>query len=359
MLTQEATFLVRAAGTTPFSQRNYLLLVLSNMNARCLLVTGVDSIELGECTLPPLGPGEVLVEAAYTGISPGTELRALAGRQGGTPGYPFIPGYSMAGAVVDRGAGCTIPLGTRVQSGGTLRASRHRLWGGHISHAIREQSEVQPVPDNVDLKDGAIAKLAAIAYHGSRLSRPAAHETVAVVGLGPIGQLAARVHAVSGARVVAADVSEARVRLARAAGVEAFVSDGDLAAGFREFFPEGADIVVDSTGAAPVFPKAIELARQPPWGPGPLVSPRFLIQGSYPADITLPYGAAFVRELQIFLPRDCQPADIRTVLDLISRQKLRISDLISAVRKPEEAVETYAELKSARTGLMTAVFQWK
>jgi len=52
----------------------------------------------------------------------------------------------------------------------------------------------------------AATKLAAIAYRGVRLARPKPHETVAVIGLGAIGLLAAQLHAQSGARVVAADL---------------------------------------------------------------------------------------------------------------------------------------------------------
>jgi hypothetical protein len=329
------------------------------MIARCLLVTSVDAIEAGECELPAPGPGEVLIETSYSGISPGTELRALAGKQDGMPQYPFIPGYSLSGVVVETGPGCALPIGARVHTSGTRHASVNRLWGGHISHAVRAEREVYRIPDNVDLRDAALTRLLAIAYHGVRLSHPAAHETVAVVGLGPIGQLSARLHGVSGAQVVAADLSPERVDRARAAGVEAFVLEGDLVEGFQRYFPTGADVVADSTGAKSVLPQSIELAKIPAWGDGPLAPSRFLIQGSYPGDIMLPYNVAFLREAQILFPRDCQPGDIEAVLDLLHRERLKVADLRETVRRPEEAPETYAELKSAKSGMLTAIFDWK
>ena len=328
------------------------------MNARCLLVTGVDEIEVGETELPGLKAGEVRVETAYSGVSPGTELRALSGKQDGMPEYPFIPGYSLSGVVAEVGPGVSVAVGTQVHTSGTRHASHNRLWGAHLSHVIKSEAEVYPLPEAVDLKDAAILRLIAIAYHGVRLSRPAPHETVAIVGLGPIGQLSARLHAVTGARVVAADLSPERVKIAQLAGVEAFVIQGDMAENFREYFPHGAGVVVDSTGAASVFPKAIELVRAPDWGDGPIAPSRFIIQGSYPGDIMLPYNPAFLREAQFLLPRDCQPLDIRAGIDLLHRGHLRVADLIGAVRPPDDAPALYAELKAAKAGLLTAVIEW-
>ena len=329
------------------------------MQAKCLLVMGVEEITVGETELRELAHGEVLIETAFSGISPGTELRAMSGRQEGMPGYPFIPGYSLSGVIAAAGPGVTLPVGARVHSGGTSYAKQNRLWGGHISHAIKSQNEVYVLPDSVDLKDAAIGRLLGIAYHGVRLSRPAPHETVAVVGLGPIGQLSARLHAATGARVVAADLSPERVKLAADAGIEAFVLNGDMAEGFQQYYPDGADVVVDSTGAAAVFPQAIALARQPAWGDGPISPSRFVIQGSYPAEVSLPYQSAFLRELTFFLPRDCQPLDIRAALDLLHRGHLHVADLIGAAPPPEEAAATYAELKAAKAGMLTAAFAWK
>jgi 2-desacetyl-2-hydroxyethyl bacteriochlorophyllide A dehydrogenase len=264
----------------------------------------------------------------------------------------------MAGTVIARGAGVTVAEGARVLCGGTQRADRSRMWGGHISHAVLHQDAAIAVPENVSLLDASIAKLGAIAYHGLRLSRPQPHETVAAVGLGPIGMLAARLYAVAGARVVAADLSPERVALAQAAGIEAFVPSGSLAEAFQAVIPDGADIVVDSTGVPSVMGQAVALARDVPWSDAVVPGARFLIQGSYPGDFPVPYQAAFIKELTIMLPRDQQPRDQRTVLNLIAAGKLHVGDLITEVRRPDDAPQIYAALRAAQPGLMTAAFDW-
>lgn len=327
------------------------------MKANAILFTGVEQLRLTTVDIPEPGPGEVLVEALYTLISPGTELRCRAGRQEGTS-FPFIPGYSMVGRVVARGPGATLADGTPVFCSGTARASEPLAWGGHCALAVQAEAAVHPLPDGVDPLWGAAAKLAAIAYRGVRLANARPHETVAVIGLGVIGQCSARLHALTGARVLGADLSAARVAVARAAGIEAFVPQGSLAGDFAEVLPGGADVVVDSTGAPAVLAQALAVARDKPWDDSPAAGARIVVQGSYPDGFTVPYQAAFMKELSLWVPRDVQPADIRTVLGLMARGRLSLQGLVSEVRAPEAAAQTYAELADPSSPLMTVAFQW-
>lgn len=322
------------------------------MDARAILFTDVNQVTIEPITVPDPEPGEALVEIVYSTVSPGTELRCLAGRQPGAA-FPFIPGYSSVGRVI---AGSAIPVGTWVFSGGTEKASRPILWGGHVSHVVKPESKLIPIPDGVDPLDASLAKLAAIAYHGVRHSRPLPHEQVAVIGLGAIGQLSARLHALAGARVCAVDLSPARVDLAAAAGIEAFTAADGIIPPVRRVFPNGVDIVVDSTGAAPVLAQAIRLAKDVPWDDSLTPGSRLLIQGSYPADVPLPYQAAFMKEVTIYTPRDNQPRDLAAVLSLMARGRLQVRDLISQVAAPDGAGAVYEGLAHGEG--LTAVFQW-
>jgi 2-desacetyl-2-hydroxyethyl bacteriochlorophyllide A dehydrogenase len=263
----------------------------------------------------------------------------------------------LSGVVIDAGPRTTLQAGTRVFCSGTERASIKRLWGGHAGHAVRNERSVFAVPENVDLREASLVKMAAIAYHGARQTKPMAHEHVAAVGLGPIGMLAARMHALSGARVVCGDVSVQRVAMARKAGLDAIWIDGPLQAAFKPAFPEGADIVIDSTGAPAVLAQAIELGKQCGWTDDVQEPARLLVQGSYAGAFSVPYHEAFMREMKILLTRDQQPRDVVAVLDLLHRCKLTMIDLISDVRPPKDAARTYAELQSSRDA-MTFVFKW-
>ena len=329
------------------------------MQSTAILFTAANEIALGSFELPEPGPGELLLQTRYTCVSPGTELRVLSGKQADLPAWPLIPGYALVGEVVARGAGTQIAEGTLVFCTGTGQSNLARTWGGHVAHAVISEERAFLIPTGVDLIEAAMAKLAAIAYHGARLSHPRPDETVAVVGLGPIGQLAARIHAAMGARVVAADVSARRVAEAQAAGLEAYVVRGTLHDTLGAAIPGGADVVVDATGAPHVIAQAVELAREMGWGDGAATSARYLVQGSYADSFSIPYQSAFARELNFLLPRDQLPRDLRAVLDLFARGKLHVRDLISDIRTPARAAETYAELRDSQAALTTVVFDWQ
>jgi 2-desacetyl-2-hydroxyethyl bacteriochlorophyllide A dehydrogenase len=327
------------------------------MRAAAIFFTAPDQVCCGTVDVPEPAPGELLVEAIYTCISPGTELRTLAGLQAGTPGWPLIPGYAMIGRVVCAGPATPCTPGEIVFCKGTRRAGAHLMWGAHVSHAVLPVEQAIPVPNDVDLLEAATAKLAAIAYRGMTIAHPLPHETVAVIGLGVIGQLAARLHALTGARVLAVDRSPQRAALAQCHGIEAFVSEDDLATAFRERLNAGVDVIVDATGAPSVIAEAIELAKDVPWGEAPGGNARYLVQGSYADSLCFPYQAAFRKELAILMTRDEGPRDVRTVLDLMQRSRLTTRDLISAVVPPEHAAETYQALRE-QSDMVTAVFQW-
>jgi threonine dehydrogenase-like Zn-dependent dehydrogenase len=166
-------------------------------------------------------------------------------------------------------------------------------------------------------------------------------------------------HALAGAKVIGCDRSAARVACARAAGVDAVVVETGLKAALGDRLGAGADIVVDATGVAAVIPGAMSLAKHVPLTDAEQPFTRYLLQGSYGGDVTFPYHGAFAKQLSILVPKAHQPRDRFTIMELLARGRLRLRDLISAVRPPEAASATYAELQDPRTSLLTVAFAWE
>ena len=326
--------------------------------AKSILVSGVNEVTVGEVEIPSPGDGEILVETVCTCVSPGTELRCLSGKGLGNTSHPYIPGYSNVGTVIARGDGVDIEEGTLVLTGGTQKANIDTLWGGHVGMVVTEAGKALPLPDGTDPVAASAAVLAAIAYHGVRLSNPRSDESVAAVGLGPIGMFSALLHAAAGSRVVGFDLHANRVELARSLGLEAVQVEGNLANAAKAVLPEGADIVVDSTGANAVLQQSIQLGKEPPWDKVLRDTPRLVIQGSYPGDVVFNYHAAFFREYSILFPRNRTLFDVSSVLDLISRGKLPARKLVTRVCPPEGAPEVYQTLRERPQEMMTAVFEW-
>lgn len=329
------------------------------MKVKALLFANVDKVIVDEVEIPEPGIGEVLIETVYSCVSPGTELRCLKGKEKDIEGWPFIPGYSLSGIVVARGQETTLELGTRVFCLGTSKADQACVWGGHTSFAIQREKDVYPLPENVDLLEGSMTKLAAIAYHGFRLSKVAIEEKVVILGLGLIGQLSARLFALSGAQVVAVSHSDLLLETARKVGIEAVKWSRSLHETMHSIFPRGADVVIDTTGYLDVVPQAIELTKDLPWNDSLISGPRYIILGTYMGDFAFPYQSAFECELSFYVARDQQPSDIRAILELICLGKLPIRDLISTVTAPENAAKLYEHLSSSQRTMVTASFKWK
>lgn len=328
------------------------------IRSRAIAYTAPNNVELVDVEIPEPDGDEYLVETMLTAISPGTELRNLSGQQDFVT-FPTIGGYLCVGRVVGRGpkASGAIADGTVVFCSGTRRCRSMSLtWGGHVAHAVTPA--VYPVPASLSPRDAVLCKLAAIAYKGVRQGRAEAHESVAVVGLGPIGQFSLRCHALRGCRTVGFDLSPERVAFAGSAGFEAYtVSDG-LAAARKATLPQGFDVVVDATGVAAVLPQTLVLFRDKPWEEAVYPGLRLLVQGSYPGDVSLPYQPCFRSELAVLFPRDNTPLDIRAVLELAGRGRLRLGDMVSEVASPAECAAVYARLRASKAGVLTAAFDW-
>lgn len=144
-------------------------------------------------------------------------------------------GYSAAGVVLEAGA----------QARGIRPGDRVAIAGaGFANHA---EVDVVPallcakVPRDVSSQEAAFTTLGAIALNGLRRAEVQVGSTVAVIGLGLIGQLATRVAQAAGCRVLATDVAPELVALARQAGAQAAVRS-DLDTGSR--WEEAADAVL-------------------------------------------------------------------------------------------------------------------
>ncbi len=326
------------------------------MKTEALIMHGDGRVAVEAIEIPAPGPGEVMVETAFSSISPGTELRCLTGRQPGAPDGGWIPGYSATGIVRECGDGVVLAVGAAVSHGGTQRASRPRMWGGHCRHVIVAESAVFPVAG--DLRAASLAKQAAIAHRGFSLGRIRAGEIVVVAGLGLIGQCSARIAHAAGARVVGLDLSERRCAILAALGMPAFSpKEFDVAALIAEL-GAAADVVIDATGAAGALPSLLEYGAELPWTDEPGEGLRYVMQGSYPETFSVPYDPAFLREVTFHLPRDVRRSDLTAVLNLIAEGQLPLADLIPAVTDPADARALYERLKDPASDVVTGAFGW-
>ena len=188
-------------------------------------VTGKGSITLIEEDIPPLAGGRVLVEVRNSLVSPGTELggwRRLRDELDDPKplAEPRPLGYANAGVVLEAGEGAkALKAGDRVACMGSGYAL-------HTDYAVVPQNLCVPLPEEVSFAEGAYGHLAATALHALRRGEPAFGEFTAVVALGIVGQLTARLYQLAGGFVIGWDVIAFRNRIARGWGINAAVLVG-------------------------------------------------------------------------------------------------------------------------------------
>jgi len=129
-------------------------------------------------------------------------------------------GYSAAGVAVEVGeAVAGIRPGQLVATGGA----------GYANHAEWQTVPgllCAPVPDGVNPEDAALTTISSIALHALRLAEVGPGSKVVVIGLGLIGQLAARLALASGCEVAGIDVMPEPLRVAERSGVLALEERG-------------------------------------------------------------------------------------------------------------------------------------
>jgi 2-desacetyl-2-hydroxyethyl bacteriochlorophyllide A dehydrogenase len=230
--------------------------------ARRILFPEIRRVEWERVPLPErLAPREVLVRAACSLISAGTEIAAYSGSHIGysTPGstfprMPMNPGYALAGTVEAVGDAVTgLRPGDRVSGG-----MRHGDW------LVVEDSRsgLLRLPDEVTFEQACLARVAVFPFQGVRLANLRIGEHVVVFGQGLIGQLARQFAAIDGAvTTMAVDLVDARLEVARRHGATHIVNPGrdDVpAAILTATAGQGADVAIEATGSPQVVNDALQ-----------------------------------------------------------------------------------------------------
>jgi len=309
------------------------------------------------------GSGEVLVESLYSLVSTGTELTAYTGSfQPGSAWaryvkYPFKPGYSSVGRVIEVGDGVE-----GVEVGSVVAAP-----APHADRYVWRAGELVKVPPQVGLEEAAFHTLAAGVMHAVRLAGVKLGEAVVAVGAGLLGQLAVQFSRLAGAfPVIAVDLSDYRLELAAKSGADIVVNAAreDPMAAVREATGgRMADAVFEVTGDPSVLPQAIKLAR----GMGRLVvlsSPRGSSTLDFHDEVNSPsrviIGTHFYSQPEAETPY--YPWTWRRNRELffsmLASGRASVKHLISHVFPFEEAPKAYEMLHKSRLQCMGVLFSY-
>ena len=202
-------------------------------------------LQIQDLPIPEPGPGQVLVRMETSGLCH-TDIHAAHGDWPVKPTVPFIPGHEGIGFVEKLGAGVTTrKVGDRVAIawlGYACGECRHCIggWetlcekqqnsgysvnGTFAEYALAPAAYATIVPDAVSSRDAAPLTCAGVTtYKAIKVAGVKPAETVAIFGIGGLGHLALQYAKISGASVVAVDISDEKLELATELGADYVVN---------------------------------------------------------------------------------------------------------------------------------------
>ncbi|MBN9416990.1 zinc-dependent alcohol dehydrogenase [bacterium SCN 62-11] len=198
-------------------------------------------LEVGDVPMPEVGPGQVLVKVAACGVCH-TDLHAAHGDWPVKPNPPFIPGHEGVGEVVELGREVRgVRVGDRVgvpwlhtacsccrycQTGwetlcGQQQMTGYTVNGGFAEYVVADANFVGHLPDGLGYAEAAPILCAGVTvYKGLKEMDCRPGDWVVVSGIGGLGHMAVQYARAMGLRVVAVDIADSKLQLAKQLGAE-------------------------------------------------------------------------------------------------------------------------------------------
>ncbi len=326
---------------------------------KALQITDNHLLEVLELPAPQPAASEVLLRIKYVGFC-GSDLNTYRGRNA-LALKPVIPGHEIS-AVIEA-IGADVPAGLQVGQQVTVdpytacgrcpscrrrrfNACQHNETLGVQRHgAMREFIAVpwQKVIPAEGLKPQEVALIEpmSVGFHAVDRGQVTDADMVLVIGCGMIGVGAIVRASLRGATVIAMDLDDEKLALARQLGAAATINSGtdDIHARLQELTDgAGPDVVIEAVGAAVTYACAVNEVA---------FTGRIVCIGYAPTDVTLPTRFFVQKELDIRGSRNALPDDFRAVIRYLRRGQCPTDRLISGIVKPEEAAQAMADWDAA------------
>lgn len=279
-----------------------------------------------------------------------------------------VLGYSGAGIVIEKHPSVAdLAIGQRVAYGGQGT--------GHGETLNIGRNLAARIPDEVPFQHACFTTLGAIAINAVRQADIQVGDSVAVIGLGVVGQLVTQIVRCHGGVVIATDLQKSRVDLAEQTGADFAILGGETVVDEVRAVTQGrgADVVIvaaASKSPAPVQ-SAIKMCRD---------RGRLVIVGLVPLDI--PHAEMYMKELKLFMARAYGPGsyddtyeklgrdyplpyvrwtenrNMEEFLRLLDMKRVDVQPLISHEYKLEEAPQAYDIIMDGRTDTLAVLLRY-
>jgi threonine 3-dehydrogenase len=254
-----------------------------------------NSAEIGlmytEVLKPVPKPNEVLIEVEAASIC-GTDIHYYKWDQNARDfaekfnvQFPFIIGHEFSGTIVALGSAVTtrtigqrvaiethIPCGTcfQCENDEAHNCANMSVYGTSCNgcfamYAVADEKIAFVLPDEVSFEEGALLEPGGVAMRAVEEAEIMPGDTVVINGCGPIGLMAIQIaYAAGAARVIAFDMDEYRLNMAREFGAAAFnITKDNAVEKVRELTKPrgGADVVIELSGSVKAYDTIFDMIR--------------------------------------------------------------------------------------------------
>ena len=273
-------------------------------------------------TLRELARDEIRVKTVYSGISTGTERLLYRGEMPSFPGmgYPLVPGYESVGRIVEVGAGAEAALDQWVfVPGANCYQEARGLFGGASAELLTSAQRVIPL-DHEPGPELVLLALAATAHHAVVAAQGSLPDLV--VGHGVMGRLIARIIVALGGMPMVWET-----HADRRSGAEGYlVRDPSYCKG-QQF-----NCIVDASGAGEQLDH---------WMTSLSPGGQIILAGFYSKPLQFQFVPAFLRESQLKVAAQWQPADLTTVAAMVQDGRLSLAGLVTDLMPAADPAKAY------------------
>ncbi|MCR5130373.1 MAG: zinc-binding alcohol dehydrogenase family protein [Prevotella sp.] len=327
---------------------------------KAIQIVGERQMQIVDIPNQEMKAGDVVLRLKYVGFC-GSDLNTYLGKNPMVK-LPVIPGHEI-GAVIEAVGedvpeglkpGMTVTVNPYTACGkcASCRNSRpnacehNETLGVQRDGAMRERLVVpweKVIPAGLlTPRECAIVEPMSVGFHAVNRAQVTDSDCVLVIGCGMVGMGAVVRAALRGATVIAADIDEDKLALAKQMGASYTVNTTD--SGMQNQLLEmtsgfGPDVVIEAVGSVPTYQMAVDAVA---------FTGRVVCIGYAKSDVSFQTKLFVQKELDIRGSRNALPQDFRAVIHYLERHlahavgavsAVPIYRLISRVVKPEEAQE--------------------
>lgn len=327
---------------------------------KAVQITGPSEMRVIEMEKPVVAPGQILVKIEYVGFC-GSDLNTYLGRNPMVK-LPVVPGHEVGAVIEEIGEGVpeglfakgmSVTLNPYTNCGkcascrnGRVNACEHNETlgvqrnGVMCEYAVMPWQKVIPAP-SMSSRDCALIEPMSVGFHAVSRGQVVDNERVMVIGCGMIGMGAIIRASLRGATVIAVDLDDEKLELARKVGA-AYVINSKTENVHERMLQLtdglGADVVIEAVGSPATYVTAVDEVG---------FTGRVVCIGYAKSPVEFQTKLFVQKELDIRGSRNALPADFRAVINYLQTGVCPIEKLISRIVEPEEAAAAMADWAAA------------